>query len=192
MKKLLVFVLLLLGFSAMAIAQDVPRGEIFVGYSYFGCDNKSFGQTAFEKQKLNCTYDGWNFSILVNAKSWIGLVSDFGGLYNRDNPLPRYQDHFHAYTFMWGPRFTIRNSSRVTPYAQMLFGDARVTPGKFFWPYENVWAMSIGGGVNVKAYKNFSFRPFQLEYMTVKLGKAYSDNIRYTAGISYNFGSIPK
>jgi hypothetical protein len=197
MKKLLFFALLLLGFSALAIAQDIPRGEVFLGYSHFGCDNTVFGSSP----KLNCTYDGVDLSLVVNANKWVGFVSDFGANYNRDAPAVLYnpptsykgtRDHYHAYTFLFGPKFTYRNSSRYTPFIQMLFGDARVSPGTANWPYENAWATAFGGGLDIKATKNFSFRPIQLEYMAIKLGKPYSDNIRYSIGLTYKFGAVPK
>ena len=189
MKKLLFIAVLILGFSVTAMAQDeFPRGEVFLGYAYFGCDNTVFGSSL----KQNCTYDGWDFSIVLNGTKNLSFVTDFGGYYNRDKPLPGYMDHYHAYTFLFGPRFTVRQINKVTPFVQALFGDARVTPGRLGWPYENVFAMALGGGLDIKVYKNLSFRPIQLEYMPIKLGKPYSDNIRYNIGISYSFGSVSR
>jgi len=195
MKKLVCFAVIFLGLSVIAMAQDFPRGEIFLGYSHFMCDNSTYALGS--SRNRNCTYNGWDLSIAINGNKWLSFIADFGGYYNTDSPPAQrvpalVQDHYHAYSFLVGPRFSVRKFKKVTPFIQGLFGNARVTPGIDFWPYENDLAMAFGGGVDIQVYKNISFRPIQLEYMAIKSGQPLRDNIRYNVGFSYNFGSVAK
>ena len=203
MKKLACFAVIVLGLSAITMAQDFPRGEVFLGYSHVWIHNPAF---AFGSGTQDTTaYNGLALSGVVNGNKWLSFVAEIGAQYRNGNPPvlglqdysgapPKgsYQDSFHFYTFLIGPRFTVRTAKRVTPFIQVLFGDARVTPGIDHWYYENDFAVAAGGGVDVKVYKNFSFRPVQIDYLAIKSGQALKDNLRYTAGIAWNFGSVSK
>ena len=79
MKKFMLFSVLLCGFSAMAIAQGVPKLELFGGYSYGRCDAKE----AFGQDNLDCNLNGWNGAVSMNPNKRVGVVADFGGLYGR-------------------------------------------------------------------------------------------------------------
>jgi len=190
MKKLVCFAVIFLGLSAIAMAQDFPRGEVFGGYSYFSCNNpvSVFGNSPGQ----GCRYNGWDISVALNGNKWLSFVGDLSGYYKSDNPPPGMMDHYHFYSILVGPRVSVRKINRVTPFVQTLFGDARVTPGKDRWSYENDFAMALGGGVDIKAYKNFSVRPFQFDYMLIKSGQPLTDNIRFNFGIAWNFGAAAK
>jgi hypothetical protein len=195
MKKLVCFAVIFLGLSIMAMAQDFPRGEVFLGYSHLACNNPSyifgFG-VGGKKPGNNCSYNGWDLSVAINANKLASFVADVGGTYNASNPPRGLQDHYHVYTFLFGPRLSLRKFNKVTPFVQGLVGIARVTPGLLGWPYENDFAVALGAGVDIKVYKNFSFRPVQLDYLGIKSGKPLTDNIRYNAGFTYSFGSVTK
>jgi len=196
MKKIVCFAVIFLGLSVMAIAQDFPRGDLFVGYAHFGCNNPAyvygFGGVGGKIPGGDCSYNGWDLSLAVNANKYASFVMDYGGYYSSSNPPAQTMDHYHVYSFLFGPRFSVRNFKNVTPYVQALFGDARVTPGLNGWTYENDFAMSFGVGVDIRVYKKFSIRPVQFDYLAIKSGKPLTDNIRYLAGFSYNFGSVSK
>lgn len=203
MKKLVCFAVIFLGLSAMVMAQDFPRGEVFLGYSLVDVHNPAF--VFGSSPQVGVTYNGLALSAVVNGNKWLSFVADLGGYYRSGDapkvsvqdysgapPRGSIQDSYHIYTFLFGPRFSVRASNRVTPFIQALFGDARVTPGANHWNYENDFAAAVGGGVDIKVYKNFSVRPVQLEYLAIKSGQPLRDNLRYTAGISWNFGSVSK
>jgi hypothetical protein len=183
MKKFLVFVVILLGFSAMAMAQELPRAEVYGGYAFFACDNAAFGV----RGGSSCLYQGWNGSIKINGNKWIGFTADVGGYYDRGvtGKVER-----NSYSFLVGPVVSV-HMGKVTTFYRALFGDAYVYPG-LYWPYDNSLAMALGGGVDVSINNRFSIRPVQLEYMPVKSGKPLSDNLRFSAGFIYKFGKLPK
>jgi opacity protein-like surface antigen len=60
---------------------------------------------------------------------------------------------------------------------------------------ETGFAMTAGGGLDIKINKNVSFRPIQLEYFYTRLrhfpfGNDNSqNNLRYSAGVNFTFGS---
>lgn len=71
-KRLFLVVGLSMALAIAARAQDVPKTEVFGGYSYgnFGPNGPGFPRT-----NLN----GWNASLTVNLNRWFGFVSDSSG-----------------------------------------------------------------------------------------------------------------
>src|SRR5882757_9381112 len=94
--KVVVCLLALFSVSAIASAQDVPKLDVFVGYSYFR-DNPST-------------------SVAYNAKNWLSGVADFGG-YHANNILGSGVDGTVS-TYLFGPRISYRHHERFTPFAQ--------------------------------------------------------------------------
>ena len=89
MKRLILFTVLLFCFSAMAVAQGVPRFELFGGYSYVRCDTEEFSRGSLDE---GCNMNGWNASVAVNANKWAGIVFDFGGYYGSFDGLSVQHD----------------------------------------------------------------------------------------------------
>jgi opacity protein-like surface antigen len=195
MRKLLLFAVILLSFSVMAMAADeFPRMEVFGGYSYVRCDNTFFSVRDTSKP---CNYDGFNLSVAANGTKWLGVEGSLSGAFDRassslainstDHPSFRHRQMF---SFLFGPRVTVR-SGKVTTFVHGLFGSSRVSPGMFF-PYDNSFTMALGGGFDIAAYKNVSIRPVQIDYLTIKEGKPFTDNLRYSVGVVYRIGESSK
>src|SRR5262245_37083094 len=58
---------LILLVSTAGMAQDVPKVEVFGGYSWAGGN-----------------FHGWNTSVTGNINNWFGLVADFSGHYGSE------------------------------------------------------------------------------------------------------------
>ena len=99
-------------FALAAAAQDVPRVEVFAGFTYTRV-NSSTDIPAFSA-------NGGGGQFVVNLAKWLGLATDFGAVHNGN--IGGYHLDSTFYNFMLGPRFPIRVSNRVTPYFQALFG----------------------------------------------------------------------
>ena len=97
----LVFVALL-----PAMAQDVPKAEVFGGYSWSGGN-----------------FHGWNASATGNITKRFGIVADFSGHYGSDPGGPILVKQ-NAHSFLFGPRFSFRGK-RLTPFVYALFGATR-------------------------------------------------------------------
>jgi outer membrane protein OmpA-like peptidoglycan-associated protein len=185
-----------------------PRVEWFMGYSYLRAV-----PTLAAANRLDWL-NGGSTSIAFNLTRYLGLVGDFGGfnetrlLLTTGNP-PRaaapYQavDDGTVFTFLAGPRFSFRSHERFTPFVQALFGDVRAsqellcpscTPSL---PTENAFALTAGGGLDIKASHHFAIRAIQAEYMMTRFenfaaGKTAGQNdMRLSSGLVFRFGGNP-
>jgi opacity protein-like surface antigen len=178
MKKFLLVAVLVLGFSMFAVAQDVPKVEIYGGYSYFRCN--------IENDDVECKLHGWDASVAINGNKWLGLVVDFGGNYGTVADT----DEIKAHSLLLGPKFSIRKG-RVAPFLQGMIGVAHIKSGEgSSADNTNVFAMAFGGGLDISVNDRVAIRPFQLEYYGMK--EPYTgeiiDNIRVSAGVVVKLG----
>jgi opacity protein-like surface antigen len=150
-------VLCLALFAALpAYAQEeVPKAEVFGGYSWAGGD-----------------FHGWGASVTGNVNRWLGLTADFSGHYSRSGEPGVFVVRERAHSFLFGPRVSLRRK-RVTPFAYALFGGVRFRGELSAPPPLNLFAsdddtgfnMALGGGLDVKLTRRVSLRAFQLDYM---------------------------
>jgi opacity protein-like surface antigen len=172
MKKLVLVAVFLLGFSVMAMAQDVPRIEVFGGYSLVLMDTSTaLKQSGFEGMDLNL--NGWNSSIAFNGNKYLGFVAEFGGYYGtvgyeeRNRPPYSWAD-ISIHSIMIGPKFTLHRGA-VAPFVQTLLGYAHIKGSEAGETYtENDMAMALGGGIDVNLNERVSLRPVQLDYFATR------------------------
>ena len=86
-----------------AMAQEVPKAEVFGGYSWAGGN-----------------FHGWNASLTGNITKRFSIVADLSGHYGSesDGSVLIQQD---AHSFLFGPRFSFRRK-RFTPFVYALSG----------------------------------------------------------------------
>jgi hypothetical protein len=215
MKKLIAALAAVSLFALAAAAQDVPRGEVFLGYTYTRVNSAS-NVPAFSA-------NGGSGQFVLNFGKWVGAVADIGAVHNGN--IGGYHLDTTLTNFLFGPRIPIRVSHRVIPYFQTLFGgvygstSAQVTvpagdvgnlpptvmPVSSTVPgtgavtlraatQQTAFAMAIGGGLDIKINKVASFRPIGLDYYMMRLQnlRTSADNnqhcIRYTTGVNFVFG----
>jgi outer membrane immunogenic protein len=183
--KLLVSLLAVLSFfGAAAHAQDLPKVDIFAGYSYVR-DNPS--ASSVNSFNLN----GGSASIAYNVKSWLSAAADFGA-YHNGNILGTGTDGTLS-TYLFGPRVSYRHFGRVTPFGEVLFGVAHAgasiagTSGS-----DNAFAMSLGAGVDYRLMDHLAFRPIKLDYLMTRfsetgIGNQTQNNLRVSTGIVFRF-----
>ncbi len=199
--------------ATMAAAQDVPRGEVFLGFTYMRV-NSGTDVPAFSA-------NGGSGQFVLNLGKWIGAVADVGAVHNGN--IGGYHLDTTLTTFMFGPRIPIRVSNRVIPYFQTLFGgvygstsvNVTVPANSVVLPQpvnptnaqnaanaislraatqQTAFAMAIGGGLDIKINKYASFRPIGVDYQMMRLQNLRSandnnqHNIRYTTGFNFTFG----
>jgi opacity protein-like surface antigen len=198
----------LLSFAFTAAAQDKPsQMEAFLGYTF----------TQFNSERNIPSYEanGGSGQFVYNFGDSFGAVMDLGAVHN-GNIRNVHLDTTVA-DFLLGPRFAMHKWSRFTPYVQALFGGAYGTtslgvspgllvhptplttvipPGDFLRAVKNdtCFAMTAGGGLDIKFSKHVSIRPFQLEYFLTEFhnpllnSKNNQGNLRYSAGVNFTFG----
>ena len=150
MKKFTWVMGLVLVCTAAVFAQDVPKAEVFGGYSWAGGN-----------------FHGWNGSITGNVNKWFGLSGDFSGHYGSelDGNLRIHKD---AHTFLFGPRLSHRGK-RFTSFGYVLFGATRFREsarigGQTVSVSDTGSSFVAGGGLDLKVNDRLAIRAFQLDY----------------------------
>jgi hypothetical protein len=168
-KWLAMGILLLTG---SASAQEKPKAEVSVGYSYL----RLGGSNGVNQQ-------GGSTSIAANLNRWFGIVGDFGGYHAFSSGAS-----LDTYTFLFGPRFSLRRQGRVIPFAQVLLGGAHVTAsGGGFSGGTTPLAISGGGGVDLRVSQHLALRP-QVDYLALRSQGATLNSVRASFGIVFRFG----
>ena len=185
-----------------------PKIELFLGYTYLrGVPTMSPGN---RMDWLN----GGTASVAYNVNSYLGLVADVGGfrasevqLYGPGaSPAVVSNANGNAFTYMAGPRLSLRKYDRLTPFAQVLFGGihaSEVTLSKCAGssctplPTENALALTAGGGIDFKVNHHVAIRIVQAEYMMTRFGDLHTgirntqNDIRLSSGLVFAFGGPP-
>ena len=217
MKKSITFVVGVLLFTLVAGAQDVPKFETFLGFTYMRTDLQS--DNVLGRSIGSFSMDGGSAQFIYNFNKTIGFVADLGAV-NRGNVGVVNIDNRTAF-FLFGPRLSHHSSSRFTPYFQILFGAAErsaskqvsvvtdpdmpafpvVTPHNLF-PGPGVeitakvsasqtgFAMITGGGIDWRISKRFAFRPIEVDYVLTTFPSLVTGNSGTQNGLMASTGFI--
>jgi len=176
-----VFGTLLIG-GLSATAQDVPKLEAFVGYSYVRfIPPSSSGVPSFG---LN----GASGSISYNPIPVLGVVADFG-FYHTGNAAGSSLTVNNT-SYMFGPKVAFRLGG-ITPFAHALFGgvhSAALAPGSGTASGNN-FATAVGGGLDANIAPHLSIRLIQAEYMLIRGSGTNVSMPRISVGIVFRSGS---
>jgi opacity protein-like surface antigen len=182
-----------------------PKAEVFLGYSYFRSVPSPAAGNRMEY------LHGGTASVALHFSEHLALVGDFAGY--GDNQLdltgnspnePRTVDSGGTmFTYMAGPRLSFWRRQRISPFAQVLFGGvhasdvtisncagAACTP----LPSQNAFAMTAGGGLDIRLTHHFAIRIVQAEYMMTRFdsvpsgGGSEQNDLRLSAGLVFRFG----
>ena len=184
-KLLLVFVSLPLLVVA-SIAQDVPKAEVYMGYTFVRF-NAAAPVNAF-------TANGGVGSFQYNFNRHFSFVAELGGVHNGSLTIASsgvLQPDQTAFTYLFGPRVFFNKAGVVSPFFEYLVGGfhnsrsfsvpnslippgavappgVTVQPGSVDTKYrstQNAAAMAVGGGIDIRLSRWISFRPVQLDYL---------------------------
>jgi opacity protein-like surface antigen len=179
MRKLFILFGFALLATSVAQAQETRGVEVSGQYQYVRIYP---GQGA---PSASCQGAGGTFAIDVTK--WVGVVGDVGGC--KITGLPSGTSS-HELNFLFGPRIAFRNYGRVTPYVQALFGGEKASATITGFPSTstNAFAMTVGGGTDVRLTPHLSFRAIQFEYLYTHFSGAKQNNVRIQSGLVYRFG----
>jgi hypothetical protein len=184
---------------------DTPKIEWFMGYSYL----RSVPSLSAGNRLM--WLNGGSTSIAFNLNHYLGLVGDFGGfnetrlLLTTGNPPAAVgpYDSVEAgtvFTYLAGPRLSYRKHDRITPFAQVLFGGIHASQEAVCkacapsLPSENSFAMTAGGGLDVRVHHRLAIRVIQAEYAMTRFenlstgGTGSQNDVRLSTGIVLRFG----
>jgi len=164
--------LLLLGACAIAQDENAPTAEVFGGYS--------FVHSSLPGQGLNA--NGGSVSFAIDPERWLGFVADFGGYHGSVAGFG-----VTNFTYLFGPRFSYRSKSFVTPFAHVLLGGIHQTANGFGAAgSQSGFSMAIGGGLDLKLDSHWAWRMIQAEYLYSSL-QNQQNNARISTGIVYRW-----
>jgi Outer membrane protein beta-barrel domain len=174
MRNSLVLAGLLLFAAGSALAQDeFPRVETSPAFMYIRTVPPGAAQD------VNCA--GGGGTIAVNLTSVFGIAADLGGCkvfgFLPSGSTLANKITGNEFTFLFGPRLTLRNHGAFRPFFEVNFGGARISlscnnntacSGTSF--SKSAFAMTAGGGFDIALSKKFSLRPIQAEYLYTRFG----------------------
>ena len=183
-KSLAVGLLLgLLGAVPLAKAQEEPsKFDLYGGYYYARINVNA--KVAGIAPSATYIGKGGGGQFEYNPKNWLGVVGDLSGFYATSAGNGAFAGAF--LTYLLGPRVNFRHG-KFAPFVQALFGGVRTTDGiAQSTGTENNFAMTAGGGIDIKVSRQVSVRPIQAEYFMTKIPDGLNnrqDNLRIGAGV---------
>ena len=179
MRKSVVLVGLLLLTAGLASAQDFPKVETSLAFMYIRTP-VSFAIPGGPSASASFNCAGAGGTLAYNVSSVVGLAADLGGCkyFGQTLPAPISNNiDGSAFTFLFGPRFTARSHSAFRPFAEVNAGGVRL---KFTCDSADcpnspsiskvAFAMTAGGGFDVKISPRFGLRLIQAEYLYTRFG----------------------
>src|SRR5215469_9521624 len=124
MKKCLVLIAVTLLFAVAAVAQDVPKFEVPVGFSFVNVHPDLSPITSFN-------VFGGGGGLVYNVTPVIGIKADFNGCTQGSGLRDKLTSagytagniNGNVFTYMFGPQFK-KHSGKLQPFVEGLFGAA--------------------------------------------------------------------
>lgn len=203
MGKAFVMLMALVALGLGAQGQDVPRVEVFTGYSFVsaGFPVATDPAAGTARGSLN----GWNISAAGNANRWFGVVGDFGGYYGSPTTTRLFKPAncvlctgnvsatlHNIYTFAGGPQVSVRQNN-LNFFGHALFGGAHTRADLVA---SNVPSATIsntsftviaGGGVDIPLSHRWALR-LQPDYFLTSILDRRQNNFRFSTGIVFRSG----
>jgi hypothetical protein len=198
-RKISLVTFALIALTALATAQ-VPKGNIFAGYSFAKADIGSV--VTGTRTNLN----GWNASLEGKLFPFIGIVADVSGHYGSEKISPVFNGGSPAFNYlpgnarlltaMFGPRVSV-SVGKVRPFAEALFGvshlkvDYAARPD-FTIPFaggttnDTSFTSAYGGGIDYHLLPFFAWR-VEADALRTKFTSGTQNGFRVSTGIVFNF-----
>ena len=172
---------LVLCLSSLLAAQttEAPKGEIFLGYSWYHMG----GDITTHRTTVPDFKAGAGVQFTYNFNRWLGLTLDSSGHYN---------DVLRTESFAAGPKLSYR-TEHVTPFVEVLFGMQHVDS----WPThdQNSAVFITGGGFDYRVTRRFSIRAIEADYVQTNFNQGLPPGwnesfhgVRLQSGLIMNFG----
>jgi len=166
------FILCLTSILGSTATAQIPKGNIFGGYSYLRLDDGNGNHNGL---------NGWAGSLEGKVFPFVGIVADFSGHYGTPQGVSTKE-----YNFLFGPRVSF-SIQKIRPFAHALFGVSHInTSVASFSDSQSAFGYAIGGGADYKLIPLFSAR-LQVDYLPTRFFDTTQKNIRISTGIVFNF-----
>jgi peptidoglycan-associated lipoprotein len=190
LKSVLLLMLVLCGASTLvpaAQAQAEPSQlEAGIDYNFVRANGPPGGCGCF-------SMNGANARASVRLAGGFSAVGEFGGEFSSD--VNGTGEDLTLYSYLFGPRYTVRKWERWQPFAQLLVGGAHAsgtfepsvsgTSGSY-----NAFAMVAGGGLDINLTKRIGIRAVEADYYLTLFPNGvngHQNNLRIAAGVYFRF-----
>ena len=161
---------------AQTRAQEVPRLQLFGGYSYTRFDSSTFGFAG------GSNLNGWNAAVSGNIIRGFGATAELTG---------QYGNHMNLRDFAAGPQFLFPHGKMLF-FAHALFGKGRTFVSEGGGVGDTQRAYLVGGGVDMPFRHHFDIRVVQGDYVRTELLGQNQNNFRVSAGVVYRWGEVKR
>jgi hypothetical protein len=204
MKKTLLFSAGLLMGIGVSAAQDVPKAEVSLGYSFINVHPEFPQITSYN-------INGGAAGFVFNATHYFGIKAEFGDYVGNGGAQLRaagYNGNVSGnfFSYMFGPQIK-KHSGKFQPFGEALFGAAHSgTQAQIYdiihgitnpsgGSSNNTFAMELGLGTDIPVGQHVSIRPVEVDYLFTEFSanqvKATQNNFRYFGGIVFTMGGKP-
>src|SRR5215467_14995988 len=197
-------------FGSATFAQDYPKIEVPLNYSYmrFNPENSNIVS--------GFSLNGGGGGVAVYVNHWLGIQAEFQGYMSTtrtftfpatpNSPCPvgcTFKTSGDLFTYNVGPVLKYR-TEHFEPFVETLFGGAHSNAyhnlfaacqplpgspcGTARNPSNNAWDFVIGGGLDIPLSKNFSVRPAQFDFVLTRFGNAFTAGNTNQSNFRYNGG----
>jgi hypothetical protein len=182
------------GTFCLVAGAQVPKGNVFFGYSYTQATLGS--SSSFLGQAAKSGFNGWEGSLEGSVLPFISIVADISGHYGSGNvTLPLgiacpvtgcTNNPLHVsgsqYNFLFGPRAGV-TVGRVRPFAHALFGASHMSQSATGINESSTgFGTAIGGGLDFHLAPLIGWR-FQGDYLQTRLFGETQNTYRFSTGI---------
>ena len=224
MKKSITVIGTLVLFALVASATDFPKYEAYLGYTYVRANQ--FNQNTGLGQEIGgFDMNGGSAQFIYNFSKYFAGVADIGavtkqnvGIINADNttsfylfgPRASWRNHsrftpyaqilFGAATRAVSRQLDVVTGANIPVFPvvtpQNLFPGANTEITAQVSADQTAFAMAVGGGLDWKLSKRFSFRPVSVDYVLTRFPSFFTgenknqNSIRAGAGIIFTFGKM--
>lgn len=156
--------------------QDIPRAQLFAGYSYLNFDSRSFGFA--NRSSLN----GYTVSPAFNIVYGLGVVGEVSG---------QYGSHMNFRDLTIGPQFVYGRGNLVLS-GHALFGSTRSFVNVGAGERDRERGVLFGGSVDLGISPRFAIRLVQADYVRSTLFDGKQNSVRVSTGLIYRWHSIKR
>jgi len=161
---------------------DIGRVEVGLNYNFFHA-NAPPGQ-------CGCfSLNGGSGTVVFNLTPRWAAVADMM-LVHASN-VNNSGQNITIFNYLFGPRYSIRTSSRFVPYAEAMLGGAKENVNVQFNINRNAFGFLGGGGVTTTLKPKLGFTIIQADWIHTRIPNAVNNrqnDIRISTGITYRFG----
>jgi hypothetical protein len=182
-----------------AAAAQVPRVNLFFGYSYAHADLTTSPLASHQGPSVATgNLNGWNAAVEGKVVPFLGFVADLSGHYGTPTATSQCElvlscgsstgpVHSQLYNFLGGPQVSF-SIGRIRPFAHALFGASHVsetasTTGLTFDLSDTEFANAFGGGFDYRLVGPLGWR-VQADYLKTRFFGNPQDDVRISTGIT--------